>query len=235
MKKLLFLLSGFASVANAGILNPYIGGYGAGTKSTASVLESRIKDAVKNDVKFNVDSRISPSLGLNGGLEVDLLIVRLYLEGFAEGSFGKNDRITLSENVQGQNISANFEYKKSSTIGARLNLAINLFLFDIYFGGGFASQKGKVQSKFDLGQGCQLSPSTCELKSGNLSAKMFTGSIGLQKKFKKLAIFADITAYFPQKVDLKNADISSLVNKVDELHKVHSSNVGMRIGARYYL
>jgi hypothetical protein len=238
MKKLLFLLTNFVGIANAGVFNPYIGGYMTGTKSTASILESRIKDAVKKDIDFNVNSKISPSMGINGGLEMDFLLVKLYLEGFAEGSFGKNDKIKLSEKLTGRNISADFEYKKTSTIGARLNLAINLFLFDIYFGGGVANQKGKVQSNFDAGELCNISPGICDVKSNNFSTKMFTANVGLQKKFKKFAIFMDVTAYFPQKVDIKDANIESLLisqSKIKELHKIHSSNVGIKMGARYYL
>jgi hypothetical protein len=225
----------------------YAGGYGSASKamflSTASINKKEPGGNYQDNKPFFA------SLGLNGGIKLDLKWVRFYLEGFGDLSFNAKQSETFADSERSFFSSAIVKrneillgYKKLNIFGAKLNIALNLYFFDLYLGAGIAKQKGLsyVQvSEFNAFVGTN---NKTNLET-NLSTNMYVFSLGLQKEFKKFALFVDVMAFFPTDLSLKNITLENIIQEslgensdyfFERVHGFNGSNLAIRFGGRYY-
>jgi hypothetical protein len=228
---LLFLI--FTINVNAKFFNPYISLSLGRDVGGLSLLENKIKG--KGETKISLKSKKSFALDLNAGIELDLWLIRFYLEVFANKPFaGKNSINVYEEKV---NSSLLFEYKQSTLFGAKAKLALNLFLFDFYAGAGIGKQNGKVLFLVQ-DKNCNFE-NLCS-SSGKFNQNVLIANVGIQRKFmKKYAIYLEAFGTIPSKInDTKINDTASLIQNEalkNEVNKINSINLSGRIGFRYYI
>jgi hypothetical protein len=136
------------------------------------------------------------------------------------------------------------DYKKKNLIGAKINMAINLYLFDLYFGGGVVQQRGEVYLKTSTDAGIReavqngLAIKVCLDDRRNLTTSMFMANVGLQKEFRKFALYLDLTGYIPTDYKIDDITVESLLldneNTVNKVHGFNGSNLMIKLGMRYY-
>ncbi len=230
-----------------GFFNFYVGGYLGGSKGAASFAEKYIKEDGKNS-NLNFNYKISPTFGLNTGLQLDLRLVRFYFDIFGDLAFNSKSALTLTETVKIGDfeapVNAMLDYKKKNLIGAKINMAINLYLFDLYFGGGVVQQRGEVYLKTSTDGGiCEavqngLAIKVCLDDRRNLTTNMFMANVGIQKEFRKFALYLDLTGYIPTDYKIDDITVENLLldneNTVNKVHGFNGSNLMIKLGMRYY-